>query len=72
MHFYQHELLNGQEADRPLLAGFPWPKDSPLAFIDVRGVESSNEPSKKNEMEARTIASIVSMLMKVIGIDPVK
>jgi superfamily I DNA and/or RNA helicase len=68
--FYDNEVVDGvSAADRPSLAGFPWPESNngevwPIAFVPSPGFEEKRGMSFCNTGEANAIVAILRSLPK--------
>jgi regulator of nonsense transcripts 1 len=69
-HFYSNKLLNGvDEASRPLVPGFAWPNNLPVAFWNMprsreeRGGSSGDSKSWVNRVEVVHLVDVVKSLL---------
>ena len=63
--FYEGKVVTDISLDnREKVKGFPWPKQSALAFLNIRGNEDvSDEQSVSNDVEAKLAIIIVKLLL---------
>eukprot|EP00439_Symbiodinium_sp_Y106_P055407 s538_g7.t1 len=72
--FYDGCLLNGVAAEaRPTVEGFPWPKERPMAFVEVDGEEEVpiSGTSYFNREECRCVVGIVLQLLQTLDAEEI-
>ena len=70
--FYEGELFTAlSDGPHDPVDGFPWPRGSPLAFVNVQGVECFSETqSVSNRAEASVAEDIVQRLVRAGSVGP--